>query len=176
MTHAVTGNGSLLQLPLVTTFDVIVSRGLLEFATDIVVAVILLAAFAVFGLPALPDNLAGAATALIVTALLGCGVGFVNAVLQVLFRSWDKLWSNATRLLYFFSGIFYVPGMMPDWARDILTWNPLLHRSTGFAPRFSAHTSPIGSTGPILQSARSWRSGCGLGIERALRRQLSEPL
>ena len=97
------------------------------FTGLIVVAVILLAAFAVFGLPALPDNLAGAATALIVTALLGCGVGFVNAVLQVLFRSWNKLWSNATRLFYFFSGIFYVPGIMPDWARDILTWNPLLH-------------------------------------------------
>ena len=64
------------------------------------------AGFAALDIPAMPDNLWSAATALIVTALFGCGVGFVNAVLQTLFRSWDKLWSNATRLLYFFSGIF----------------------------------------------------------------------
>lgn len=106
MTHAVTSNGSLLQLPLVTPFDAILSRGLLEFATDIVVAVILLAGFATFGLPAIPDNVWGAASALIAVAGLGCGIGFGNAVLQTLFRSWDKLWNNATRLLYFFSGIF----------------------------------------------------------------------
>jgi ABC-type polysaccharide/polyol phosphate export permease len=32
MIHAITSNGSLLQLPLVKTFDVILARGLLEFA------------------------------------------------------------------------------------------------------------------------------------------------
>ena len=106
MMHGVTSNGSLLQLPLVTPLDVILSRGLLEFATDIIVAAMLLAGFATFGLPAMPSNVWGVANALIATALLGCGVGFINAVLQALFRSWDKLWNNATRLLYFFSGIF----------------------------------------------------------------------
>jgi capsular polysaccharide transport system permease protein len=176
MTHAVTGNGSLLQLPLVTPFDVIVSRGLLEFATDIVVAVILLAAFAVFGLPALPDNLAGAASALIVTAFLGCGVGFVNAVLQVLFPSWDKLWNNATRLFYFFSGIFYVPGIIPDWARDILTWNPLLHSIDWFRAAFFGACQPHWLDRDYLAICAILALVCGLGIERALRRQLSEPL
>ena len=33
--HGVTSNGSLLQLPLVSTFDVILARGLLEFVTDL---------------------------------------------------------------------------------------------------------------------------------------------
>jgi capsular polysaccharide transport system permease protein len=106
MTHGVTSNGSLLQLPPVKPLDVILARGLLEFATDLVVAVLLLAGFTAIGAPALPDNLWDVASALIVTALLGCGIGLVNAVVQTLFRSWDKLWNNATRLLYFFSGIF----------------------------------------------------------------------
>src|SRR5213078_3413531 len=35
MSHAVTSNGALLQLPLVTTFDVIAARGLLEIITDV---------------------------------------------------------------------------------------------------------------------------------------------
>ena len=38
MMHAVTSNGALLQLPPVKPFDAILARGLLEFATDIVVA------------------------------------------------------------------------------------------------------------------------------------------
>ena len=176
MTHAVTGNGSLLQLPLVTPFDVILSRGLLEFATDIVVAVILLAGFATFGLPALPDNLWGAASALIATALLGCGMGFVNAVLQVLFRSWDKLWNNATRLFYFFSGIFYVPGMMPDWARDILAWNPLLHSIDWFRASFFSGYQPHWLDRRYLTVCAVLALAAGVWIQRALRRRLSEPL
>ena len=39
MTYAVTANGSLLQLPFVGTFDVILARGLLELVTDLLVAV-----------------------------------------------------------------------------------------------------------------------------------------
>jgi ABC-type polysaccharide/polyol phosphate export permease/predicted Zn-dependent protease len=176
MTHGVTSNGSLLQLPLVTPFDVILSRGLLEFATDIVVAVMLLAGFAAFGLPAMPDNVWGAANALIVTALLGCGVGFVNAVLQTLFRSWDKLWNNATRLLYFFSGIFYVPGMMPDWARDILAWNPLLHAIDWFRAAFFSAYQPHWLDRRYLVICAILALVAGLGVERALRRRISEPL
>ncbi len=176
MTHAITSNGSLLQLPAVKTFDVILARGLLEFATDIVVAVTLLAGFAALGIPALPDDLASVATALIVVALLGCGIGFVNAVLQVLFRSWDKLWNNATRLLYFFSGIFYVPGMMPDWARDILAWNPVLHAIDWFRAGFFAVYQPHWLDRRYLIITAATVLLLGLALERCLRRRLSEPL
>jgi capsular polysaccharide transport system permease protein len=175
MTYGVTSNGSLLQLPLVTPFDVILARGLLEFATDLVVATLLLAGFAAFGLPAVPDNLWGAACALIVTALLGCGIGFVNAVLQTLFRSWDKLWTNATRVLYFFSGIFYVPGMMPDWARDILAWNPLLHAIEWFRAAFYSTYQPHWLDRRFLVICAVLALLAGLGLERGLRRRLSEP-
>ncbi len=106
MSHAITGNGAVLQLPPVTTFDVIAARGLLEIATDIVVAVILLAGFGAIGLAAAPDDLWGPSTALLVTAALGCGVGYVNAVLTVFLRSWEKAYGQLTRVLYFVSGIF----------------------------------------------------------------------
>jgi capsular polysaccharide transport system permease protein len=123
----------------------------------------------------MPDNLWGVATALIVTALLGCGVGFVNAVLQTLFRSWDKLWNNATRLLYFFSGIFYVPGMMPDWARDILAWNPLLHAIDWFRAGFFGAYQPHWLDRRYLLVCAILALLAGLSLERGLRRRLSEP-
>jgi capsular polysaccharide transport system permease protein len=175
MMHGVTSNGALLQLPPVKPLDVILARGILEFATDIVVAVILLAGFAAIGIPAMPNDLASVATALLATALLGCGVGFINAVMQTLFRSWDKLWNNATRLLYFFSGIFYVPGMMPDWARDILTWNPLLHAVDWFRAGFYATYQPHWLSQRFLVIAAILALLAGLSLERSLQRRLSEP-
>jgi capsular polysaccharide transport system permease protein len=173
MMHAVTGNGPLLQLPPVKPFDVILARGLLEFATDLVVAALLLAGFAAVGIPALPDDLWSATNALIVMALLGLGVGYVNAVLQTLFRSWDKLWNNATRLFYFFSGVFYVPGMMPDWARDILAWNPLLHAIDWFRAAFFASYQPHWLDRRYLVVAAVLV--VGLVSEHGSRRRLSEP-
>jgi len=175
MMHGVTSNGSLLQLPPVKPLDVILARGLLEFATDLVVAVLLLAGFAAIGIAALPDNLWSVASALILTALLGCGVGFVNAVLQTLFRSWDKLWNNVTRLLYFFSGIFYVPGMMPGWARDTLAWNPLLHAIDWFRAGFFATYQPHWLDRRYLAIAAMLSVLIGLSLERWLRPRLCEP-
>lgn len=176
MMHGVTSNGALLQLPPVKPFDAILARGLLEFATDIVVAMLILAGFAAIGIPAMPDDLGDVATALIVTGLLGCGVGFVNAVLQTTLRSWDRVWNNATRLLYFFSGIFYVPGMMPDWARDILAWNPLLHAVDWFRAGFFASYEPHWLDRRYLIVCAVLAVLAGLALERGLRHQLSEPI
>jgi ABC-type polysaccharide/polyol phosphate export permease len=104
--------------------------------TDALVAVILLAGFGAIGLGAFPQDLTGVFAALIVIWLLGCGSGFLNAVVNAFSKSWDKIWVQLTRLLYFCSGIFYVPGMMPDWIRDILAWNPVLHGVDWFRSSF----------------------------------------
>ena len=176
MSHAITSNGALLQLPTVTTFDVIAARGLLEMITDVIVAVLLLVAFGIIGLAATPDDLWGPSTALLVTAMFGCGFGFLNAVLTVLCRAWDKIWPQVTRLLYFFSGIFYVPGMMPDWARDALVWNPLVHAIDWFRAGFYAAYQPHWLDRSYLLILAILLLLAGLAVERGLRRRLCEPL
>jgi len=176
MSHAVTSNGALLQLPLVTTFDVIAARGLLEIITDVIVAVILLAGFGFIGLQAAPDDLWMQSIALLATAMFGCGVGFINAVVTVRYRSWDKIWPQVTRLLYFFSGIFYVPGMMPDWARDALVWNPLLHAVDWFRAGFYAAYQPHWLDRSYLVILAILLLLFGLALERGMRRRLCEPL
>lgn len=176
MSHAVTGNRPVLQLPPVTTFDVIAARGLLEVATDIVVAVILLAGFGAIGLAAMPDDLWGPATALLVTAALGCGVGYVNAVLTVFFRSWEKAYNQLTRVLYFVSGIFYVPAMMPGWARDALAWNPLLQAIDWFRAGFFAGYEPHWLDRSYLVILAILALLAGFALERGWRRRLSAAL
>jgi capsular polysaccharide transport system permease protein len=176
MTYAITSNGSLLQLPLVSTFDVLMARGLLELLTDTLVALILLTAFGAIGLGALPQDFGGIAAALLAVWLLGCGCGFVNAVVNGFTKSWDKIWAQLTRLLYFCSGIFYVPGMMPDWIRDILVWNPVLHAVDWFRASFFQEYEPHWLDRCYLSIAAVVALLAGLGLERGLRRQLCEPL
>lgn len=176
MAHAITSNGALLQLPLVTTFDVIAARGLLELMTDVIVAGIVLALLTAIGAGVVPDDLCGAVTAFLAAALLGCGVGYINAVLTVLWRGWDKIYAQVTRALYFVSGIFYVPAMMPDWARDALAWNPLLHAIDWFRAGFFAAYEPHWLDRSYLAILGVVALLAGVSLERGLRRKLSEPL
>ncbi len=176
MTYAVTANGSLLQLPLVGTFDVILARGLLELVTDILVAVILLAGFGAIGLGALPHDFSGVSAAVATVWLLGCGFGFLNAVVNAFFKSWDKIWAQLTRILYFCSGIFYVPGMMPDWIRDMLAWNPVLQAVDWFRASFFVDYAPHWLDRSYLAAVAGLVLLAGLTLERGLRRRLSEPL
>lgn len=176
MSQAIIANAPLLQLPPVTTFDVIAARGLLEVMTDVTVAVLLLAGFLAIGLSALPDDLLGPAVALIVTAGLGCGVGYVNAVVAVFWPSWEKAYNQLTRILYFISGIFFVPGMMPDWARDILAWNPLLHAIDWFRAGFFESYQPHWLDRSYLVVTAIMALLAGLALHRLLRLKLSVPL
>ncbi len=175
MTHAVVSNGSLLQLPLVSTFDVIVARGLLELVTDLLVAVILLAGFGAIGLATMPDDFAGLSASVAAIWCLGCGCGFINAVITGFCKSWDKIWAQLTRLLYFCSGIFYVPGMMPDWIRGILAWNPVMHAVDWFRSSFFAEYEPHWLDRTFLVVAAAVTLSAGLALERCSRRRLYEP-
>jgi capsular polysaccharide transport system permease protein len=176
MTAAVSGNAPLLQLPSVSTFDVIMARGLVEVLTDIIVAIILLAGFFALGLGLLPHDLPALAASAVAVALFGLGIGFINAVINAFFKSWDKIWAQLTRTLYFCSGIFYVPGMMPDWIREILAWNPILHAVDWFRSSFFPEYEPHWLDRSYLAIVAAVSVAAGLCLERGLRRHLYEPL
>jgi capsular polysaccharide transport system permease protein len=175
MTYAVTSNGPLLQLPLVKTFDVILARGLLELVTDVIVAAVILGGVLAIGAGHLPTDIAGVAAALGLVWLFACGCGFINAVLNAWSKSWDKIWNQIARILYFCSGIFYVPGMMPGWIRHILGWNPLLHGIDWFRSSFFVDYQPFWLDRTYLALAAGLTLVAGLALERGLRRRLYEP-
>src|SRR5579875_2669960 len=176
MSHAIASNGPLLQVPPVSTFDVVLARGLLELATDLVVAVILLAGFTAVGLHAIPRDLGGVAAALLSAWLIGCGFGFLNAVAAAFWKGWDKIWAQITRVLYICSGIFYVPATMPDRVRHLLAWNPVLQAVDWFRASFFQGYDPYWLDRSYLVIAGLWVLLIGLALERRLRRRLYEPL
>ena len=73
------------------------------------------------------------------------------------------------------TGIFYVPGMMPDWARDILAWNPLLHAIDWVRAGFFDTYQPHWLDRSYLMIAAILALLAGLSLERGLRRRLGEP-
>ena len=176
MTYAITSSGPLLQLPLVSTLDVMVARGLVEVLTDVVVATILLAGFFAVGLGLLPYDLPALSASVVAVSLFGCGIGLINAAINSFLKSWDKIWAQLTRTLYFCSGIFYVPGMMPDWIRDILAWNPILHAVDWFRSSFFSEYEPHWLDRSYLAILAAVSVAAGLCLERGLRRHLYEPL
>jgi capsular polysaccharide transport system permease protein len=111
----------------------------------------------------------------IAVSLFGCGIGLINAVINAFFKSWDKIWAQLTRTLYFCSGIFYVPGMMPDWVRDILVWNPILHAVDWFRSSFFSEYEPHWLDRSYLAIVAVVSLAVGLCLERGLRRHLYEP-
>jgi capsular polysaccharide transport system permease protein len=73
------------------------------------------------------------------------------------------------------TGIFYVPGMMPGWARDALAWNPLLHAIDWFRAAFFSAYQPHWLDRRYLALCAVLTLLAGFGFERALQRRLSEP-
>ena len=75
-----------------------------------------------------------------------------------------------------YTSSFYVPGMMPDWARDALAWNPVMQAVDWFRAGFFASYQPHWLDRSYLLVIAILTLLLGLGLERGLRRRLSAPL
>jgi capsular polysaccharide transport system permease protein len=172
VTQSVSGNGAVLRLPSVRTTDVMAARSLLQFATEIVVAVVVFGIAASLGEQGMPADPLQAAAAFLSLGLLGIGTGAINLVLCRTMHCWDTLFQSVVRLLYFASGIYYSPIAMPAFVRDILVWNPILQGIEWFRAGFFRQYDPHWlDRGYVL----CWVAATlviGLAMERAARRRL----
>ncbi|MCA0421973.1 MAG: ABC transporter permease [Proteobacteria bacterium] len=140
---AVRANRQLLQLPPVTTLDVFMSRAILEIATEFFVALVLLSAFALLGYDAMPKDILNFMLTFILLGGCAFGAGVINAILMAFFHTWEKVWSISIAIMYFTSGIFYVPSMMPVEVRQILEWGPIFQSIELFrTSMFEGHDPP----------------------------------
>jgi ABC-type polysaccharide/polyol phosphate export permease/Flp pilus assembly protein TadD len=125
--HAVKAQRQLMQIPTVAPIDVVVGKFIIENFTSAVIFLIFLGLFAVCGVDPLPVSLANVFLAFFLTSMLGFGLGMLCAALFELGAGVEHVVGLLVRVLYFASGIFYVPAAMPVSARDIIAYNPFLH-------------------------------------------------
>ena len=128
MQNAISMNKSLFAFPQVTTFDVIIARGILEILILTGVLMILLFGMDMAGQDVNIERPLGVLAACGLLALLGLGVGFVFATLSPIIPSVKQLSSALLgRPLFLSSGIFFTADSVPSPVREYLLYNPIMH-------------------------------------------------
>ncbi len=173
---SVISNKSLLNLPLVKPFDVLVARAILEAATYLLVGFIMLFALYLTGVSqAVPGDPLAVAEAIGGIVTFGFGVGMINAVLRVFIPNWLTLFAFFLGPLWLLSGIFFLVDEVPEPARGYLLYNPILQFIIWFRSGFY-----LGYSHTYLDRgyALVWSTAClvlGLVLVRVAHRKLLEP-
>jgi len=172
MINAVPENRPLLQLPLVRIFDVFVARGTLELITEMSVAAILLLGFYCLGLFTAPDDITGIALAMSLIWITAFGLGLLFSILNSYFSGWERIWGALSSILYFSSGTFYIPRMMPESIRDILAWNPILQAIELIRSSYFYTPQPFWLNIPYLFACAFGSLAIGMTAQRLFRAKL----
>lgn len=167
-----TDNAHLLQISRIRRADLVIATALTELLIGGLTTVLIFSLFFAFGYGETLDNISTAVFAYVAVWLFAFGVGFIGAVVNNLTKIWQQSWMTVARVLYFLSGIFFIPRMMPDWARDIVVWNPLLVGIEWFRSGLFIDYSPPWIDKPYLIMVSLACILTGAVLERALRRRL----
>lgn len=123
--NAVQSNKALLTFPQVTELDVMISRTLVLWFTQIIVSVVLLAIEnAVYG-----DfdiySLGGIYLSILLAPLLGLGLGLTLSSFAVFIPSVERIVPLVFRVLFFISGVFFSADTFSPDIAEILLLNPI---------------------------------------------------
>lgn len=135
-------NRTLLNFPRVTPFDTVIARAYLQLITVSTTSLIVLVIIFVLNgsTPDLAPHYVFGAIAF--AALLGLGVGSINAIAYTFYPVWERVFGVINRPLFILSGVFFIPESLPTSVRDALLWNPIVHIIAmfrkGFYPEYGA--------------------------------------
>ena len=139
--QAITYSRPLLFFPRVTWLDALLARFALNTLVSLCSMTVILTGIMVYEdiRSVLDWNSIG--LAVLLTALMGLGIGCLNCYLFTRFPVWQNIWAILTRPLFLISGIIVVYEDMPQLAQQILWFNPLLHLTgimrDGFYPIYT---------------------------------------
>lgn len=119
-------NKQLLSYPVVKFTDIVFARAIVEILSAGLVVIILCGIFWVYGVDFVPLDAVEASYALLAAGLLGLGVGVVCATIAGLVPMWVTAYSLFTIVLWISSGIVFVPDALPEQAKILLSYNPVL--------------------------------------------------
>jgi len=127
MMRSIVENRPLLSFPIIKPIDLVVARGLVDIITCFWVTAIFCLILLAFGVDLMPARHGDAIAAIFATIYLGFSLGFFGAIAFKLFRPTSIIMMISFMVMYFSSGVFFMPTLMPPSVQDILWFNPLLH-------------------------------------------------
>ena len=169
---AVNGNRALLTFPQVTPVDLMISRAVIVWATELVAAFFLIGIGMLFGMPFYMSDFGGLLVLLLLTPLLGLGAGMMFASLAVLYPTLEKIVPMVMRILFFASGLFYSATTLPSYVLKYLWYNPMLQIIEWARVCLSRGYSTMTYSPLYLVSVTLFCLCFGLLLERYVRRRL----
>ena len=134
---------ALLFYPRVNWVDALVARFTLNLLVTTTVMAIILTGIMIYEDIRSVLDWGRIAQAVLLTALLGLGVGCLNCYLFQRFPVWQNVWAILTRPLFIISGVLVIYEDMPQFAQQVLWYNPILHLTgimrDGFYPIYTPH-------------------------------------
>lgn len=145
---AINFSKSLLAYPSITYVDALLGRFLLNYFTQVMVAILLLGVIVTFSDTKTVFIAEKMLLAYAMLAAMTLGIGTLNCFLASMYPVWQQVWSIATRPLFIISGIFFLFDSIPQPYQDWLWWNPLIHvigasRSAFYVGYDAAYVSPL---------------------------------
>lgn len=142
--NALTQNKSLLFHRQVRPIDVYIARVLLEFVGSTAALIVLISAFWAIDWMALPEDVLKVIAGWAMLGWFGFALALLMGALSERFDLIEKLWSPMSYLLFPFSGAAFIADTLPQSAREVLLYLPMLNctefiREGYFGSSFVAH-------------------------------------
>jgi capsular polysaccharide transport system permease protein len=164
---------SLRNFPLVTPLDLISARCLYELLAAAPMYGLLFWSMWLYGIPeATPASVDKIVGSVAVIFIFGFGFGMINACITTFIPQWMLIFKVTGRLMMITSGVHRVPEYLPEYFRQYVVWNPLMHAvewfRSGFYMLYPTYSLDIG----YLLSWAAVTFVLGLAFERAVRPRL----
>lgn len=120
-------NRALLVYPMVTVIDIVIARGMLEFATKAVATFIIMILFIAAGVPAQIDDPLGVILGVATVTYFAMAYGHASGCIIVAIPSMSFLINSMRRILFFTSGALFLLSDIPAEWREYILLNPIAH-------------------------------------------------
>ncbi len=140
-------NRPLFTYPAVTPLDTVIARFVLQALTGIAVGFVIFAGILFFAPDQVQIRPLPILKAFALGALLGLALGLFNVWATAVSKTWELAWNVISRPLLLISCVFFYYWSVPEFAREALWWNPIVHivafLREGFFPAYdNSHASP----------------------------------
>ena len=124
--NAISANQPLLTFPQVKELDVFIARMVVIWATEVVTATIIISVSIILGADFRVNSWLLILVILLITPLLGLGVGMFFSALTVFLPVLEKIVPMALRILFFASGVFFSVSVFRYEIAQWLLYNPVM--------------------------------------------------
>jgi capsular polysaccharide transport system permease protein len=125
--NAITSSHGLLVYPTVRPLDPIMARMILDFLTTVFALAVFCAAASWLGVDLSLQQLDLLAATYLLTWFIGCGLGLAFGIAAFHYNEFEKVVPVLQRPLLFVSAVLFPTYALPESAKQILLWNPLVH-------------------------------------------------